>query len=118
MSILEDVKDLAEKLEEQIAKQSVEKRIIDDLKKSTGLDVNDQAWSEMHDKYPHQVELLAKVMQDYLSSGDESLTMFAKIIMFMPDSLREVAFDRLIALAAINVHSTIDQINDVLTKKP
>lgn len=112
MSIINDI--MAEKLEEYISN----KRIVDDLKKSTGLDVNDQAWSEMHDKYPHQVELLAKVMQDYLSSGDESLTMFAKIIMFMPDSLREVAFDRLIALAAINVHSTIDQINDVLTKKP
>ncbi len=115
MSILEELK---EKLEEQIAEQHANKRMADELRKSTGLDDNDRAWEEAHEKYPREIELMSHIIQDVITATDTHIRLFQKAVLVMPESVRELAFDRLTAASAVNVLATIDQVNDVLTKKP
>jgi hypothetical protein len=111
MSILTDLKD---KLEQEIVQQSQTNRLLRDLEKQTGLDDNNRAWEEAHDKYPRQIELLSHLIQNYITAGNEALLVFSKAVMFMPESVRELAFDRLIASGAVNTLATVDQINEVL----
>ncbi len=115
MSILEELK---EKLEEQIAEQHANKRMAAELRKSTGLADNDRAWIEVHEKHPREVELMSEMINDIIIATDPHIRLFQKAVLVMPESVRELAFDRLTAASAVNVLATIDQVNDVLTKKP
>lgn len=91
-------------------------RNIEELKKATGLDENNRAWEEAYEQYPREIELMEFLIQEYVDSCHKALSVIINTALVLPESVRELSFDRLVATQAVNVLNGIDEANDVLTK--